>query len=81
MRPRFVTFFSASTPDIMLGFLQPYGYAYTDANGTVELQPGTPFPEPDPISPLPSTCDPTNFAARPYCFGTFQFTIRRVPAQ
>jgi hypothetical protein len=81
MRPRFVTFFDANSPDSMLGFLQPYGYAYTDANGHVILKPGTPFPDPDPIGPLPATCAPTNFTAKPYCFGTFQFTIRRVPAE
>jgi hypothetical protein len=81
IRPRFVTFFDARDPDTMIGFLQPYSYNYTDPNGQVLLQPHTPFPDPDPIAPLPTRCDPTDFAAKPYCFGTFQFTIRRVPAQ
>jgi hypothetical protein len=81
VRPRFVTFFDKSDPDVMVGFIQPYLYNYTDANGIVTLQPGTPFPTPDPVRRLPAACDPADFGAAPYCLGTLQFTIRRILAE
>jgi hypothetical protein len=82
VRPRFVTFFDKKDKDTMVGFIQPYLYGYTDPDGIVALQPGTPFPTPDPVAPLPAACDPTSFnPAEPYCFGTLQFTIRRIQAE
>jgi hypothetical protein len=84
VRPRFVTFFDKSNPDSMVGFIQPYFYAYTDQNGIVNLQPGTPFPTPDPVAPLPTQCipptGPPDFS-EPVCLGTLQFTIRRIIAE
>ncbi|HSL21020.1 MAG TPA: hypothetical protein VK886_05750 [Vicinamibacterales bacterium] len=81
VRPRFVTFFDKKDPDVMVGFIQPYLYNYTDANGIVSLQDGTAFPTPDPVAPLPAACDPSDFGAAPYCLGTLQFTIRRIRAE
>jgi len=76
--PRFVMFFDPANPDIMKGYLQPYLYSITDRFGIVNLQPGTPFPTPDPVQPLPDACDPTSTSDNPYCFGTFMFVIRRL---
>jgi hypothetical protein len=82
VRPRFVTFFDRNNPDVMVGFIQPYSYSYTDANGIVLLQPGTPFPAMDPVAPLPTACNPAAFSpTEPYCLGTLQFTIRRIQAE
>lgn len=81
VRPRFVTFFDKGNPDVMLGFIQPYLYNYTNADGIVNLAAGTPFPTPDPVAPLPAACDPSDFGAAPYCLGTLQFTIRRIQAE
>jgi hypothetical protein len=82
VKPRFVTFFDKTNRDVMVGFIQPYLYGYTDPDGIVALQPGTPFPSPDPVAPLPPACDPTTFnPLEPYCFGTLQFTIRRILAE
>jgi hypothetical protein len=82
VKPRFVTFFDKTNRDVMVGFIQPYLYGYTDPDGIVALQPGTPFPTPDPVAPLPPACDPTTFnPLEPYCFGTLQFTIRRILAE
>ena len=82
VKPRFVTFFDKTNRDVMVGFIQPYLYGYTDPDGIVVLQPGTPFPAPDPVAPLPAACDPSTFnPAEPYCFGTLQFTIRRIQAE
>jgi hypothetical protein len=75
--PRFVMFFDPTNPDIMKGFLQPYLFSITNQFGIVNLQPGTPFPTPDPIPPLPEVCDPSA-KTNPYCFGTFMFVIRRI---
>lgn len=80
VRPRFVTFFDRDNPDQMQGFIEPYLYSYTDADGIVALQPGTPFPDPDPLAPLPAACDPSAIGSNPYCLGTLQFTVRRIPA-
>jgi hypothetical protein len=80
VRPRFVTFFDKDNPDLMRGFIQPYLYPMTDQFGIVNLLKGTPFPQPDPIAPLPANCDPT-LQAIPYCFGTLHFYIRRIQAQ
>lgn len=75
--PRFVMFFDPANPDIIRGYLQPYLFSITDKWGIVNLQPGTPFPTPDPVAPLPQVCDPTA-QTNPYCFGTFMFVVRRV---
>ena len=80
-RPRFTTFFDRHNPDVMKGAIQPYLYSYTDFNGRVIVD-SAGHPVPDPIAPLPATCNP---AAPPtpgtaYCFGTLQFTIRRIQA-
>ncbi len=74
--PRFVMFFDPANPDILKGYIQPYLYSITDGFGIVNLQPGTPFPTPDPLV-LPQICDPTA-KTNPYCAGTFMFVIRRV---
>lgn len=82
VRPRFVTYFDKDNPDLMVGYIQPYLYSYTDTNGIVLLQPGTPFPTPDPVAPLPAACNPAAFdPTAPYCLGTLQFTIRRIQAE
>jgi hypothetical protein len=78
LKPRFVTFFDRHNPDVMRGYIQPYLYQYTDASGTVQLQPGTPFPTPDVVAPLPEACDPADELATPRCFGTLHFVIRRI---
>ncbi len=78
IRPRFVTFFDPADPNIMRGYIQPYVYAMTDSTGIVLMQPGQPFPAVDPLGRLPVTCDPTAHT-NPYCAGTLQFTIRRIP--
>lgn len=75
--PRFVMYFDPANPDIIKGYLQPYLFSITDGFGIVNLQPGTPFPTPDPVAPLPQVCDPTA-RTNPYCFGTFMFVVRRV---
>ena len=76
--PRFVLYLDPDNPDVVKGYLQPYLFSITDSYGIVNLQPGTPYPTPDPLaSPLPQTCDPT-VQSNPYCFGTFMFVIRRV---
>jgi len=75
--PRFFMYFDPQNPDIMKGYLQPFLFGITDKFGIVNLQPGTPFPTPDPIQPLPEVCDPTA-NSNPYCFGTFMFVIRRI---
>lgn len=80
VKPRFTTFFDKHNPDVMKGFIQPYLYPYTNANGIVNLQADNIRPNPDPVAPLPAACDPADFAAVPYCFGTLQFTIRRIQA-
>lgn len=79
--PRFIMYLDPTNPDVVIGYLQPFLFAITDSTGTVNLQPGTPFASPDPTSPLPTTCDPTNKTANPYCFGTFMFVVRRVQAK
>lgn len=79
VRPRFVTFFDPTDPDIMRGYIQPYLYSMTDAFGIVNMQPGLPFPAVDPMSRLPVTCDPAA-PTNPYCLGTLMFNIRRIPA-
>lgn len=81
VRPRFVTFFDKSNPDVMVGYLQPYLYNYTNSDGIVNLRPGTPFPAVDPTAPLPAACNPADFGAGPYCLGTLQITLRRIPAE
>lgn len=82
VKTRLVTFFDKTNSDVMVGYLQPYLYGYTDPDGIVTLQPGTPFPSPDPVAPVPAACDPSTFnPAEPYCFGTLQFTIRRIQAE
>lgn len=79
--PRFVMYLDPTNPDVVIGYLQPFLFSMTDAFGIVKLKPGTPFASPDPTSPLPATCDPTDKNANPYCFGTFMFVIKRVQAQ
>jgi hypothetical protein len=80
IRPRFVTYFDPTNPDTMRGFIQPYLYKMTDNFGIVNMQPGTPIPEVDPVAPLPVGCDP--FAdTNPRCFGTLTFVIRRIQAR
>ena len=83
MRPRFVTYFDDDDPDVMRGYIQPYFYPITDANGFVILSPGTPFPSPDPMGPLPALCDPNAAPdpTQPHCFGTLHFIIRRTPSR
>lgn len=76
--PRFVLYLDPANPDEVRGYLQPFLFSITDRFGQVNLQPNTPYPTPDPIAPLPATCDPTATASNPYCFGTFMFVIRRV---
>jgi hypothetical protein len=78
IRPRFVTFFDPADPNIMKGYIQPYVYTMTDSTGIVIMQPATPFPAVDPLGRLPVVCDPTAHT-NPYCAGTLQFTIRRIP--
>jgi hypothetical protein len=79
IRPRFVTFFDPTNPDVMRGYIQPYVYTMTDKTGIVQLQPGTPFPQADPVGRLPVTCNPQAQTV-PYCAGTLHFVIRRIPA-
>lgn len=79
VRPRFVTYFDPTDPNIMRGYIQPYLYSMTDRFGIVNMQPGTPFPAVDPVGRLPVTCDPSA-PSNPYCLGTLTFTIRRIPA-
>jgi hypothetical protein len=91
IRPRFVTFFDADRPDQMRGFIQPYLYRYTTASpegiGVVKLGKlatppfVTPFPDPNPTDPLPTTCNPSDLTANPRCLGTLHFYIRRIPAK
>ena len=81
VRPRFVTYFDPTNPDIMQGFIQPYIYTMTDEFGIVELVPGTPFPVADPVLPLPVECDPFAELANPRCLGTLTFVIRRIQAR
>jgi hypothetical protein len=76
-RPRFVMYLDPANPDLVKGYLQPYLYSITDRFGIVNLQPGTPFPTPDPVTPLPEVCDPTA-KTNPYCAGTFMFVVRRM---
>jgi hypothetical protein len=76
--PRFVMYLDPTNPDVVIGYLQPWLYSITDSYGIVRLQPGTPFASPDPTTPLPANCDPTDKNANPYCFGTFMFVIKRV---
>ena len=64
----------------MRGYIQPYLYEYTNDDGSVKLQPGTPFPTPDVVAPLPEECDPADEHATPRCFGTLHFVIRRIQA-
>jgi hypothetical protein len=78
--PRFVMFLDPDNPDVVKGYLQPYLFSITDSYGIVNLQPGTPYPTPDPLMTLPQTCDPT-VQSNPYCFGTFMFVIRRAQAR
>ena len=78
---RFVMFYDPTTPDLIRGYIQPYLYTLTDRFGELNLTPGTPFPTPDPIGPLPSTCDPTQVTANPLCLGTLHFVVRRIPAR
>jgi len=84
IRPRFVTFFDKKDPNRMRGYIQPYVYPYTVDDGTigrVKLQPGSPFPDPNPADPLPAECDP--WAAPTggaQCMGTLHFNIQRIPA-
>ena len=80
IRPRFVTFWDQNNPNEMKGFIQPYQYTMTDNTGIVLMQPGLPWPQVDPMSRLPVTCDPTAKASNPYCLGTLTFNIRRIPA-
>jgi hypothetical protein len=80
IRPRFVTFFDPTNPDVMRGYIQPYVYTMTDKTGIVQLQPGTPFPSADPVARLPVTCDPKALT-NPYCAGTLHFVIRRLQPQ
>lgn len=80
-RPRFVMFYDPTAPDLIRGYIQPYLYTLTDKFGELNLTPGTPFPTPDPIGPLPSTCDPTQTSANPLCLGTLHFVVRRIPAR
>ena len=75
--PRFVMYLDPANPDVVKGYLQPFLFSITDRFGIVNLQPGTPFAEPDPTGTLPAVCDPTA-KTNPYCFGTFMFVIRRV---
>jgi len=75
--PRFVMYFDPSTPDIMIGSLEPFLFNITDKWGIVNLQPNTPFVSPDPTGPLPEVCDPTH-QTNPYCFGTFMFVVKRI---
>ena len=77
VHPRFVMFFDPANPDIVKGYIQPYVFNFTDKWGIVNMQPGTPFPSPDPLAPLPAVCNPT-VIANPYCPGTFMFVVRRV---
>ena len=77
--PRFVLFLDPDNPDVVKGYLQPFLFSITDSFGIVNLLPGTPYPTPDPVAPLPQVCDP-RAKANPYCFGTFMFVIRRVLA-
>ena len=79
IRPRFVTFFDATNPDVMQGYIQPYVYSMTDSTGIVIMQPGLPWPAIDPLARMPVTCDPTA-QTNPYCAGTLTFNIRRIPA-
>ena len=80
VRPRFVMYLDPANPDIVKGYLQPFLFSITDRFGVVSLEPGTPFPTPDPMAPLPQACDPTA-RTNPYCFGTFMFVVRRVQAR
>jgi hypothetical protein len=77
VHPRFVMYFDPANPDVVKGYIQPFVFGITDRFGTVALQPGTPYPAPDPAAPLPRVCDPTA-KANPYCPGTFMFVVRRV---
>jgi hypothetical protein len=75
--PRFVMYFDPTTPDVMIGTLEPFLFSITDQDGIVNLQPGTPYASPDPTGPLPAVCDPTA-KTNPYCFGTFMFVVKRL---
>ena len=79
--PRFVLLLDPDNPDVVKGYIQPYLFTITDGWGTVNLKPGTPYPTPDPLAPLPQTCDPTAKNSNPYCFGTFMFVLRRMQAR
>ena len=81
VRPRFVTFFDVTNPDVMRGFIQPYIYDMTDNFGIVNLQSGTPIPMSDPVAPLPATCNPLARTGNPRCLGTLTFVIRRIQAR
>jgi hypothetical protein len=80
VRPRFVTFFDKTNPHMMRGFIQPYLYPIANELGIVNLLRGTPWPQPDPLAPLPAGCDPS-LQGLPYCFGTLHFYIRRINAE
>lgn len=80
IRPRFVTFFDPTNPDVMRGYIQPYVFTMTDSTGIVQLQPGSPIPATDPVARLPVTCNP-QAQTNPYCAGTLHFYIRRLQAQ
>ena len=75
-RPRFVFYVDPANPDEAKGWIQPFFFGITDKYGITNLQPGTPYPSPDPLAPLPAVCDPTK-QSNPYCFGTLMFVIRR----
>ncbi len=84
IRPRFVTFFDADNPDEMRGYIQPYLYRYTsasaDGTGAVRFDSSGKFPVPNPASPLPDKCDPSDKSAAIPCLGTLHFYIHRIPA-
>jgi hypothetical protein len=79
-RPRFVFYVDPANPDEIKGWIQPFLFAIADQYGVTNLQPGTPYPTPDPLSPLPAVCDPTK-QSNPYCFGTLMFVLRRFKIQ
>jgi len=82
VRPRFVTYFDPTNPDVMLGYIQPYFFPIA-AGGLVVVNPATDpllsnhVPTIDPLtSPLPAGCDLTKG-----CLGTYHFVIRRIKAE
>lgn len=83
VRTRFVTYFDPDDPDRMLGYIQPYMFAFAIGGQVVVLPPnpsdplaGNHRPATDPLTPLPAGCTVANG-----CLGTYHFVIRRIRAQ